>query len=193
MHVGILGLTGYGKTTRLREHIRDELRVVAWDPVVSKEKPRGQLDMPHRFKTGLEAAKWIRKHRNPRALRCAVVGSRDPNDFAFLSQAILDSGGELVLAIDEIRYLHTGNVVQIPDPWLAFWMVEGRHYGVRVKWTGQHAGQASRTVRSQSETLEVFRTIENTDLNSMRGRFRKADFNAITTLARFEFVSSEDQ
>ncbi len=188
--VGVLGKRGFGKTTRLRERIRNELVVVGWDPMVTPNAPRGQLYLPHRF-TGAdgaaECAELIRDRR--RGLLRAAVHSFEPDDFGALVEAVADRGRACVVAIDEASTLCERTV---PHPALAWILAYGRHIDVTVIWTARRAAEVARLCTGQAEYLEVFRTTDQADLGALRGAFGAHALSRMPHLEKFEFVSSEE-
>lgn len=188
--IGIMGRRGYGKTTRLRRLIAGIPRVVAWDPVVTLARPRGQLELPHRFDNGDDAAAWIRALPNPAPLRCSILGrAGDPDEFAPVVNACVESGGRMVLAIDEVSTLCKGKT---PHPHLAWILDYGRHYGIPVIWTARRPQQVAMLCTSQADRFEVFRTTQGRDVKELAERFRHEDVERMPHLARHEFVTSEE-
>lgn len=188
--VGIMGRRGYGKSTRLNALIAGEPRVVGWDPVVTATRPNGQLGMPTRFDNGDDAADWIRSLPPPAALRCSIVGrGGDPDEFAPVVNACVESGGKLVLAIDEVSTLCKGKT---PHPHLAWILDYGRHYGIAVVWTARRPQQVAMLCTSQADRFEVFRTTQGRDVKELAERFRHEDVERMRHLARHEFVTSEE-
>lgn len=186
--IGILGMRGHGKSTELNQEIEHDPRVVGWDPMVTPRRPDGQLRLAHRFWDADECAEWIRANRSPRILN-AAIHSYDPDDFAVIADACIDSG-PLTLAIDEAQTL-------CPDgratEWFAFMLACGRHFGIKVVWTARRAAEVARICTSQSEALRVFKTVEDADLKAIRSRFGKARTAGIANLPRFEFDSTEEE
>ncbi|MCH7792828.1 MAG: hypothetical protein IID31_11190 [Planctomycetes bacterium] len=196
----MIGLTGFGKTTRLRERVHSVPRLVAFDPVVTPERPRGQLDLPHRFTDGRACAAFIRARPRPRMLRVALH-SADWADFSHVAAACLAAGGDMIVALDELRLLchqkwnagdGKGVTAFKAHPWVDWLFSESRNYGIEVFWTAQRPEQVGRICTSQSEVFEVFRVAELSDLDAIRPRFRRADFRAIPHLQKFEFVTNGD-
>ena len=183
-----MGRRGYGKTTHLRKLLGPEPRVVAWDPMVTPDKPDGQLSMPHRFWSGDDCAEHIRRFSAPSALRCAVH-SRDPADFAPIVNALVATGGDAVLAIDEVSTLCKG---KHPDPHLAWVLDYGRHYGISVFWTARRPQQVAMLCTSQADSLVVFRTSEGRDVTVLRDRLGDLNAERLPRLARFDFVKSQE-
>lgn len=188
---GIVGLRGFGKSTRLRELVRYEPRVVAWDPRVSPDSPGGQL----RFQSGWFDVRTFSQHiRRMRGLplRCALHSS-DPDDFAELLDAVRVTGGNVILAIDEASTLcpRSGRTA-VATPELAWVISQGRHERIGVIWTAQRPAQVDQLCFGQTEIVDAFRLRAHSDLEALRGHFDQDELKAIRRLPQFDFYSSEE-
>lgn len=181
--VFICGKRGHGKSTRLRARIWNAPRVVAWDPHCNRRRPRGQLELEHRFFDAEEAAAWIRANPAPHVLRVALH-SWDPDDFGILAEALLDSGGDAILAVDEAQTLNDSE-------WWEWMLANGRHFGIEIDCSARRPAEVVRLATSQAEIVEAFRTDEEADLRALRGRFGSRT-NGLARLPKFEFDSTED-
>jgi len=188
---GIVGLRRFGKSTRLRELIRYEPRVIGWDPRVGPDAPRGQLGFDHRFYSARECGAFIRRMRGL-PLRCALH-SDDPHDFAELLHAAHDSGGNVIFAVDEASTLcpRSGRVA-VADESFAWVISQGRHHRMGVIWTAQRPAQVDVLCFGQSEVIESFRIRARSDLEALAGNFDRDQLKAIRHLPPFDFYSSEE-
>lgn len=197
---GILGKRGYGKTTRLIEVTEYADRLVAWDPNVSPEKPRGQFGMPDalRFTDAGECARFIRTRGNG-LLRCAFHPQRwhehEPtaDDFARILDACLENreagGRRITLALDEISTLCKRGIAADALAWCCAY---GRQYLGDVPWTARKPSEVAEICYGQADVIDCFRITSRTDQDVLRTLFTAEDLKRIARLEIGEFVSTEE-
>lgn len=154
--VGIIGVTGYGKTTFARKLLRKSDRLVVFDP-------QDDFDELTPVSTLHELAHILQDEEFRLAVRL-----ENTDEYVQAAQVVGYYRG-IDLLIDEANIWTRPNFTPEPFKQLIF---RGRRREIRVVWTSQRPGLVSRDLSSQSMYLVTFRLIEPRDLTYLPSRWR---------------------
>lgn len=175
--IGILGMTGYGKSTWLYHYLRGHKRVFVYDPFAK---------FPANY---LTEDQLLQQYDNGGFVENDFcIGSRRLDDLELIG-AIAFKTGRCHLVIEECGFAFSKG--QRIDEWLEEIVFLGRHQAVSVVVTAQRAASIPIDLRSQMRRMVSFRQVEFQDTQWLENYFGEYT-NEIPDLPHYKCFDSED-
>ena len=167
--VGIIGTTGYGKTTFAKALVRDCKRLVVFDP-------QDDFDL---FPVE-NLPDFVHVLYNPDFRIASRLDDTDEYLFAFKA---LNYFRDIDIIVDEANIW--SNAYKNP-PEFDQLIFRGRRRGLNLIWTSQRPGMVSRNLSSQTQWLIGFQLLEPRDIYYLSSSWRKRA-TELENLPKFEY------
>lgn len=174
--IHVVGKTGTGKSTFIREYLLDKPRIIIFDP---KEEYAGPIaESPD------EMIDYIVEHKR------FMVRTCDPDDLAVVCD-IAKHAGNVLLVFEEAEAIIPQSASKLPDE-LRDIIFRGRKWSVSMLFSSQRPSKIHIDARSQWTRLIVFNGTETADIDwieSVAGfDLRKTEYNPLRLKVPGEYV-----
>lgn len=196
--IGVWGGRGSGKSTRIKELVKYESRVIAVDPVGEYHEAGFQSYKTHQglykalraaWNTGFKFALDVSEHPDMQASFLKL--SRDLRQIQRPYYDGKDSR-KITLVVDEMSLLVPNRAMSANERDFLMMINVGRHYGVEIIGASQRLAQVHTDFRGNCAENYYFRTTAHVDKNAARQILGPTKADELALLQPHEYIHMAD-